>query len=43
MFLLCMVQETVLYMAEELGSLFQMELLMLLLKRDMVGNQWVLQ
>ena len=44
MFLLCMVQETVLYMAEELGSLFQMEFLMLLLlKRDMVGNQWVLQ
>ena len=40
---MCMAQEVVLYMAEELGSLSQMELLMLLLKRDMVGNQWVLQ
>ena len=36
-------QELVLYMVEELGSLSQMELLMLLLKWDMVGNQWVLQ
>ena len=31
-------------MVEDLGSLSQMELLMLLLlKWDMVGNQWVLQ
>ena len=43
MSLLCRAQEVVLYTVEELGSLSQIEMLMLLLKWDMVGNQWVLQ